>query len=319
MSILTNATQALECGIEDYLSGTDARLKSAVRNVHAGILLLFKHKLAELSPPGTDEALIKERVLPEFSGSDIIWRGKGKKTVDIQSIKERFKSLGVMAQWGQSDNMLRDLDAITKIRNDIEHYYTAANEMAIQESISKAFVVAGSFANDVLGIELRDQISEENWKAFIEVKEVYEHEKKICRESYKNLDTHSSMVRKSLETTCCEGCGSDLLYINPDSSAKCRACDQDWGRGDLISIIVSEATWNDNYSSVKDGGEPATTTCPECGEETFLVEEMACALCGATQEGTCQRCDCCIPISELDGSGYCGWCSHMIERTMRDD
>ena len=45
MKILQNATQAMECGIEDYSNGSDARLKSAIRNVHAGILLMFKEKL----------------------------------------------------------------------------------------------------------------------------------------------------------------------------------------------------------------------------------------------------------------------------------
>ena len=37
--ILNNAIQAIRCGIEDYSTGGDARLKSSIRNVHAGMLL----------------------------------------------------------------------------------------------------------------------------------------------------------------------------------------------------------------------------------------------------------------------------------------
>lgn len=59
MSILQNAIDSIALGIEDYNSSDSRRLISCTRNLFAGILLLFKHKLAILSPPGSDEVLIK--------------------------------------------------------------------------------------------------------------------------------------------------------------------------------------------------------------------------------------------------------------------
>ena len=49
--------------------------------------------------------------------------------MDIQQLKERFDCLGIVAEW-------KRLDEITKIRNEIEHYYTKANKKALESLIS---------------------------------------------------------------------------------------------------------------------------------------------------------------------------------------
>ena len=100
MSILQNAIDSIAIGLEDYESTDDRRIVSSTRNIFAGILLLFKHKLCELSPQGTDEALIKQRVLPTIDSTGAVnWIGKGAKTVDVFNIEERFKSLNIVVDW----------------------------------------------------------------------------------------------------------------------------------------------------------------------------------------------------------------------------
>ena len=47
---LANAIESIQVGIEDWQTGTHPRLLSAVRNIHAGILLLFKEALLRQSP-----------------------------------------------------------------------------------------------------------------------------------------------------------------------------------------------------------------------------------------------------------------------------
>lgn len=95
--LLQNAINSIEIGIEDYkLSQQDERrIISCVRNVFAGILLLFKYKLVELSPANSDEVLIKQQISWFMENGNIIAKGKGDKTVDVQSIKDRFKSLNI--------------------------------------------------------------------------------------------------------------------------------------------------------------------------------------------------------------------------------
>ena len=78
MSLLDNARNSIIMGLEDYASGEKdlKRLISCARNLFAGILLLFKHKLVELSPPNSNEVLIKARIRPERDHSGNIHWGR---------------------------------------------------------------------------------------------------------------------------------------------------------------------------------------------------------------------------------------------------
>jgi hypothetical protein len=49
-TILKNAVQSIQIGLEDYRDTDARRLLSAVRNFQAGILLLCKEQLRRLSP-----------------------------------------------------------------------------------------------------------------------------------------------------------------------------------------------------------------------------------------------------------------------------
>ena len=81
MSILQNAIESIQIGVEDFQSTDDRRSVSAVRNIAAGMLLLFKQKLCELSPAYDKELLIKKDLEPESDAAgNIVFRGKGKKT-----------------------------------------------------------------------------------------------------------------------------------------------------------------------------------------------------------------------------------------------
>ena len=78
-TILNNAVQSIQIGVEDYKSSDPRRVLSATRNITAGVLLLFKEKLRQLSPPDSDEVLIKQRIQPEFDANGgVVFIGDGK-------------------------------------------------------------------------------------------------------------------------------------------------------------------------------------------------------------------------------------------------
>lgn len=126
MSILKNAVDSIALGLEDYEASEsdERRVVSCARNIYAGILLLFKYKLSSLSDPNTDEALIKEKVQPKVVDNKILWVGKGKKTVDYQSIKDRFDSLDIKVDWDR-------INKINDYRNNVEHYFSNLEHKAI--------------------------------------------------------------------------------------------------------------------------------------------------------------------------------------------
>lgn len=70
MTLFANAIETIQIGVEDLLRNDERRVLSAVRNVHAGVLLLCKEKLRRLSPD--DEILLAQR-LPSGDKS----KGKG--------------------------------------------------------------------------------------------------------------------------------------------------------------------------------------------------------------------------------------------------
>src|ERR1700733_4238931 len=100
MDILTNAVQAIQVGVEDYNTGAPPRLLSAIRNIHAGILLLYKEALRRKSPPSSDSVLIKAKIVSARDAQGkVVFIGSGRKTVDSQQIRERFEGLGISTDW----------------------------------------------------------------------------------------------------------------------------------------------------------------------------------------------------------------------------
>src|SRR6266850_6654563 len=114
-AILQNAVDSLQIGVEDFQSSDSRRVLSAGRNITAGVLLLFKEKLRDLSPAGSNDVLIKQKskIVKAKDGS-IQVIGVGKKTVDVTQIKERLTDLGIKVDW-------KRVDAIVEVRNEVEH------------------------------------------------------------------------------------------------------------------------------------------------------------------------------------------------------
>ena len=119
MSLLDNAVGSIQIAIEDFNSNDHRRVLAAIRNLHAGILLLCKVKLQRMSPPDSDEVLLKQSIRPQPApDGSIRWIGAGAKTADQQAIKDRFSALRIPLDW-------RRLETVSQIRNTAEHYYFA--------------------------------------------------------------------------------------------------------------------------------------------------------------------------------------------------
>lgn len=139
MSILQNAIDSIQIGIEDYQTDDDRRSVSAVRNISAGILLLYKEKLCRLSPAHDKELLIKKDIRPiKATDGQVVFKGTGKKTVDVNSIIERFSSLKVTVDWER-------FNEINQLRNDLEYYYTSKSADAVREVVAKSFLLIRDF------------------------------------------------------------------------------------------------------------------------------------------------------------------------------
>ncbi len=313
MDLLTNAIESIRIGVEDYQKATRPRLLSSVRNIHAGILLLYKEALLRLSPENSEESLIKRSVIPKKDETGgIIYIGKGKSTVNIQQIKERFASLEINTDWNK-------MDSITRVRNNIEHYYPSVTQDAIRIVISSAFNLIREFASRQLNEEPRELLGQDIWDIMLQVTEVYENERKECDKALENIDWDSDVLKNGVMLLNCSECGSDLLKPKYGSSyidvvLECRSCGKEYDNHSFIPNAIAEELSVEAYNSVIDGDESPYSWCPECGCETYIFDEDRCALCGKTAVTVCQRCGMRIPACEMLTSPYCGYCSHMMNK-----
>ena len=311
MSILENAIDSIIVGIEDYKMDDKRRLVSSTRNIYAGILLLFKYKLVELSPKDSDDVLIKQKLLPKLlprqnESKKLEWIGKGKKTVDSVQIRERFEALNIVVDW-------KRLEKINTYRNNIEHYYSTESKESIKSLISNSFLIIRDFISHYLDKDPKRLLGEEIWEFFIEINEIYVSEKRDCVESLQKIEWTSNALYESIIEYKCKECGSDLIELNKKNEFMCKSCNFIYDEEILIEhALIDNISWRFEE-------EEALINCPDCGRYTYVISEKECQLCNLSINDTCIRCGCEIRNDELEesyleSSGLCSYCSYQANK-----
>jgi formylmethanofuran dehydrogenase subunit E len=228
MSLLHNAVKSIQIGVEDYLMGSDddRRYLSAVRNVCAGILLLYKAKLCNLSPLHTPEVLIKQHIKPIHDGKgNLIFIGHGQKTVDVQAIKERFKSLKIMVDWEK-------FDELNRLRNEIEHYYINKSSEAVREVIAKSFILVRDFIIIYLQEEPSRLLDEDCWQTLLTTADVYKAEDDTCKQSFNQFGFETLLIEHIVKNIRCPFCHSNLIKAKDENnifpSLSCSSCGENF-------------------------------------------------------------------------------------------
>lgn len=176
--LLKNAVESIQIGLEDYqdINKDPRRELSSIRNIYAGILLLYKYKLQQLSPDGSNEVLLKSKIVPQQNAKTglISLKGSGKRTVNVHEIIERFKKLNISIN---KDN----LKALGDVRNDTEHYYVQQTGINVKEVITKAFHLIYQFC-PYIEHEPDTLLGQDYWKIMLNVSTIYDEERQKCLE-----------------------------------------------------------------------------------------------------------------------------------------
>jgi hypothetical protein len=315
-TILANAVQSLQIGVEDYQSTDQRRALSAVRNITAGVLLLFKEKLRQLSPPNSQDVLIKQknRMYRAPDGS-IQAIGVGKKTLDVAQIEDRFSDLNVDVDW-------KRVRAIVEVRNEVEHHSTSISSTRLRELIYQSFFVISEFITTQLAAEPVGLLGEATWNVLLEQAEVYEAQLKDCSVQLGKIGWPSETHERLAAHLRCHRCSSELLTpTNPevedprDLQFACKACGGAAEYTVIVESAVSDCYAGDSYVAMTDGGDPPVDDCSECGKGTYIAEMDMCVACDATRQYTaCGRCDAALSLDEQDLDGFCGYCHNLIHK-----
>ena len=293
MSLFKNAIDSIQVGVEDYLMEDERRSLSAVRNICAGILLLYKEKLKRSSPTYDKEILIKQFIKPVVDEKgNIRFVGEGEKTVDVQTIKNRFRSLNIEYDW-------KRFEEINKLRNNVEHYYTDKPSGAVREVIATSFLLIRDFISEYLEEEPYTVLGESCWQALLKTAHVYQAEEEACKQSFEMYGFEREISEHILGNVSCPFCRSSLIKANDQynifPSLVCCSCSKDLEIGDVIEEI-----WHDKF-----GPEDRFASCNDSGSPHSMARlgnKWICFSCQAVH----------------DDVGHCEYCNELISGDLED-
>ena len=100
----------------------------------------------------------------------------------------------------------------------------------------------------------------------------------------------------------------------------CSSCQEEALYAAVVGPAVSARMAGRNHWRVKDGDEPVTCACPECGEDALLVDEGECAACFSELEySSCEDCEEPLSLEErLYSEGKCSYCQHRWDKIMAE-
>jgi transcription elongation factor Elf1 len=159
-------------------------------------------------------------------------------------------------------------------------------------------------------------------KTMLEVRAVYVKELENCRASFGKIKW-SSRVMAEIALNCPE-CQSDLVaqvnVHNADHTSadvECRSCGAKISADKAIEHALQMYFDLDNYIAVKDGGEELVQSCPECGQNTYVLsdEETGCVWCELVLD-ECGRCWAPLTPSNVsfDNSSFCSYCDNLLSK-----
>lgn len=321
-SLFENAISSIRMGFEDFRQQDADRDISAVRNFYAGVLLLAKEAIIRAAPKADPMMIIGAKLKPVSDGDGgFELKQVGQTTVDYGQIAERAKDFNIALD-------LQALKTLNKLRNDMEHYYTAETSNAIREAISRGFPVVASLLRQMEEdpVELLEGV----WTAMLETKELYDHQLAEARATLEAVKWFSPSINE--RSFRCDECQSELIeQLVPGNDNQrlvelhCKTCGADHDIDDAVERAVDRLFGGDSYIRAKETGESGPVyTCPACERETLLEEEGGCASCGEAldYQSECMRCGEGIPIQDyLDGidEGLCSYCAYIKEKVMGDD
>lgn len=327
-SLLNNALQSIQIGIEDFGSPEPRRVLSTVRNLYAGILLLLKEELRRRSPPDSDGVLIRART--EFKTREdgsVIVVGKGRNTVDVRQIEERLTSIGTSLSAEDTKRLWADLAKFQSLRNDIEHYRTKAPKAEIRSVIVVATALVRLIIAELLGEDPATLLGDECWSVMLKEETVYKDQKAVCEASLAPIAWDTDALGEAVPLLRCGWCQSELIGQKDKANSSqqavtfvCAACsgEDDADDGEWLMDAVLRSKGIDAFHDPSDPDGGPIDDCPECGRAGLVVADAECVFCGWQHSG--ERCAVChTEVSNYDDSEHPGLCGYHANLFAKDD
>lgn len=277
-NLLENAKFSIQLGAEDYkLAQRDGKRNiSAIRNIFAGVLLLYKYKLILASPKDKPyiyiTAINSKTTKKIYSG--VFGQEIPTNTVDVHNIKANLKDRGI-----EIDESL--LNLVNMVRNNIEHFYHIEKDgkkSDLSGLVNSCFRLISEFFDNYLSCELNDNLQNflehEVHQIFLQNKEIYEARLERSRntflESYFQND--GCFMHRFVSILQCPNCHSDFVKRKngeyPDFIFECDYCNSEFSQDEFFGIT---------HQQIGESGDPREE-CQECGAWEVVFD--FCLSCG---------------------------------------
>ena len=293
--IIDNGLSSIRVGLEDYEraleADDDARLTSAVRNVFAGIVILAKGKLYELSPADTPGILIRV-VRPQLVNGRIELVPDGRKTIEYEEIKRRFRHFALSLDWTR-------IDRVRAIRNDLEHFYYDGARSNVKEALADAAIaIRGLLA--LLNLDPVRDLGERWWEVLLRNENLFAAELATCRKTLSGVCWINQAAAAASEHFSCEQCGSLLIRQGDarnqeqgDIHVNCAGCGAESDMKALMERAITQQYFRELYEAHTRGGELPIVRCPTCRLYALVLDDNECAVCGNSLDPSSAWCDIC--------------------------
>lgn len=309
-TLLENAVEALQLGVEDYHSNDPRRASSAARNFFAGILLLAKQALVSKVPNANERDVIAARFDLRPDGQGGVEMVASNNTIDFTSLGGRLLDFGITVD-------RQALRRLASVRNEIEHSSHEHTSEQVREVIARAFPVVSQLFSSI-GLEPATVLGDA-WVGMLRVRELFDIEVEACRATFGAIAWDSDYL--AALPLVCPYCNSPLVSQtvptntdHQDMACRCRACGEGSDGQTLVEHSLSDYLGDDIYTAARDGQGSPLAACPECGVNAY-VEGEGCVWCGEIL-GECAVCgEGLIPDTVCwDNSQLCAYHGNMASR-----
>ena len=145
-----------------------------------------------------------------------------------------------------------------------------------------------------------------------------------CRATLGNVYWETEAAARALPDFACPSCRSALIRQRDSTNASqqrvaliCSACGEEAELAAVLSMAFDETFGAEAHITMKDGGEPPISSCPECSEETYVIEEGRCAACdfALPEDAACAICGTDLSAEEYyEHNGLCGYHAHIASK-----
>lgn len=330
-----NALTSIRLGIEDFevsqravqSNGDPARALSAVRNLFAGILLLFKYKIAiSVTDPDIAPSLIfnPPEILPYTDGNGgIEWRPVGKfkaTTINVETIKQRFEGFGIQTDW-------KIIDKLQQCRNHLEHLHPANTLGEVADFVAELFPVLRDFILTQMNESPADLL-ESSWQSMLKHHQFFLDTRTACDAGWSGVDVPEKLI-PWLKNCQCPECSSSLLMpstscVQKGLSVRCNEDDFDYtclacGDFALVVPLLMDTLDSAFYYDPTSGDDSSFEECDECGHGTFFLHEQSCLWCSSKLHyRACVLCGEGLGQDDQDNGGLCSYHAHRRDKVMRE-